>query len=164
MKLGDKLRRLREARGWTQPEAAEAIGIEQSYLSKLENDHSVPSVDVFRRITDAYGTDVASIVESVDEAQLPELNQISDIADFVSERRRVRIARERRSTSIQTIAVALGAGLLYAGLSHLFFPTGNAPDEIWKNQVVTFIGICTLTWGILGLLIAGARAQRKQQE
>ena len=32
------LRQLRLAKGWTQGHAAKEIGIQQSYLSKLEND------------------------------------------------------------------------------------------------------------------------------
>ena len=36
MKFGEYLKSQRDARGWTQPMAAEKIGIEQSYLSKLE--------------------------------------------------------------------------------------------------------------------------------
>ena len=50
MRLGERLRQLRQARDLTQPELADAIGIEQSYLSKLENDKYVPSADIFGRI------------------------------------------------------------------------------------------------------------------
>ena len=35
MNFGEKLRDLRNEKKWTQPELADAIGIEQSYLSKL---------------------------------------------------------------------------------------------------------------------------------
>ncbi|MDQ2077737.1 helix-turn-helix domain-containing protein [Marinimicrobium sp. ABcell2] len=41
MTLGERLRQLRTEKSWTQPQAAETIGIEQSYLSKLENDNVV---------------------------------------------------------------------------------------------------------------------------
>lgn len=37
MKFGDYLKQKRAERGWTQPEAASHVKIEQSYLSKLEN-------------------------------------------------------------------------------------------------------------------------------
>ena len=38
MKFGDKLKELRNEKEMTQPELAEAIGIEQSYLSKLRTE------------------------------------------------------------------------------------------------------------------------------
>ncbi len=40
MRFGEKLKELRNEKEWTQPEMAEAIGIEQSYWSKLENGKS----------------------------------------------------------------------------------------------------------------------------
>ena len=40
MTFGEKLRRLRNDKVHTQPELAELMGIEQSYLSKLQNDSS----------------------------------------------------------------------------------------------------------------------------
>jgi transcriptional regulator with XRE-family HTH domain len=54
MKFGDYLRQKREARGWTQPEAANKAGIEQSYLSKLETGKSYPSEDAYARLVAAY--------------------------------------------------------------------------------------------------------------
>ncbi|MBO6796341.1 helix-turn-helix transcriptional regulator [Maricaulis sp.] len=50
MKFGDYLRQCREAKGWTQPEAARHADIEQSYLSKLETGRSYPSEDVYSRL------------------------------------------------------------------------------------------------------------------
>ena len=35
MNFGDRIRQLRQDKGLTQPELADAMGIEQSYLSKL---------------------------------------------------------------------------------------------------------------------------------
>ena len=161
MKLGQKLRQLRERRQWTQPQAAEAIGIEQSYLSKLENDHSVPSIEVFRRIVDTYETNVAKIMEGIDPADFSNLTQITDVADFLNIEGRKRQVRARRRTTCQALAVALGAGLIYAGLAGLFFPAAGEIGQAWKNQSITFVGIFALIYGLMGLLIASARLQRR---
>jgi transcriptional regulator with XRE-family HTH domain len=36
VKLGDRIRRLRKARGWTQVEMAEKVGIDRSFLADVE--------------------------------------------------------------------------------------------------------------------------------
>jgi transcriptional regulator with XRE-family HTH domain len=53
MPFHENLRTLRLARGLTQPTLAEKAGIEQSYLSKLENGRSKPSEDVLGRLAQA---------------------------------------------------------------------------------------------------------------
>ncbi|MEQ8954557.1 MAG: helix-turn-helix transcriptional regulator, partial [Gammaproteobacteria bacterium] len=50
MNFGEKLRLLRTEKGWHQPELAEKLGIEQSYLSKLENGHSLPSGEILDNV------------------------------------------------------------------------------------------------------------------
>lgn len=54
MELADKLLQLRKAKGWTQANAANIIDIQQSYLSKLENGHYVPSLEVVDKLCIAY--------------------------------------------------------------------------------------------------------------
>jgi len=53
MPFHENLRTLRLTRGLTQPALAEKAGIEQSYLSKLENGRSRPSEDVLGRLAQA---------------------------------------------------------------------------------------------------------------
>lgn len=54
MKLAEQLVALRKEKGWTQAEAARNISIQQSYLSKLENGHFVPSEEVLEKLSKAY--------------------------------------------------------------------------------------------------------------
>jgi transcriptional regulator with XRE-family HTH domain len=68
--FGEKVRQLRAERNLTQPQLAQLIGIEQSYLSKLENDKSIPSADIFQAIQLALSIDVATFLEGVDEKQV----------------------------------------------------------------------------------------------
>lgn len=53
MSFPENLRTLRLTRDLTQPALAEKVGIEQSYLSKLENGRSKPSEDVLVRLAQA---------------------------------------------------------------------------------------------------------------
>jgi transcriptional regulator with XRE-family HTH domain len=79
MKFGDYLRQKREEKNWTQPEASNAAGIEQSYLSKLETGKSWPSEDVFARLTTAYGIDVDDMVRQVGSSELSRLKEIGAV-------------------------------------------------------------------------------------
>ncbi|MEL0606064.1 helix-turn-helix transcriptional regulator [Pseudoalteromonas undina] len=53
--LGMELKRLRANKKWTQAFAAREIGIQQSYLSKLENGQFIPSAEVIEKLKLCYG-------------------------------------------------------------------------------------------------------------
>ena len=59
-----QLQKLRKEKGWTQAIAAREIGIQQSYLSKLENGKLLPSEDVYEKIAQAYGIDKATFKQA----------------------------------------------------------------------------------------------------
>src|SRR5262249_42306739 len=68
MPFHENLRTLRLARGLTQPMLAEKAGIEQCYLSKLENGRSKPSEDVLTRIAQALEVKPEALTQNGDEA------------------------------------------------------------------------------------------------
>jgi transcriptional regulator with XRE-family HTH domain len=83
--FGEKVKQLRAERNLTQPQLAQAIGIEQSYLSKLENDKSVPSADIFQSILRALGVDVATFLEGVDDKIVHrDLKQVPEVANHLN--------------------------------------------------------------------------------
>ena len=67
MTLGEKLRSLRSISGWTQPEFARKLGIEQSYLSKMENDKSTPSIEMFDKLCTAYEVTPDELTKGLDK-------------------------------------------------------------------------------------------------
>ncbi|MGE5624080.1 MAG: helix-turn-helix domain-containing protein [Bacillota bacterium] len=69
MSFQENLRTLRLARGLTQPALAEKAGIEQSYLSKLENGRSKPSEDVLARLAQALEVKAEALQQNGDEAE-----------------------------------------------------------------------------------------------
>ena len=50
MQFGEKLKQLRQERNLTQPDLADKLGIEQSWLSKLENDKCHPSSELLGKL------------------------------------------------------------------------------------------------------------------
>lgn len=67
MGIGGNLKHWRQVRGLTQPELAERAGIEQSYLSKLENGRSQASEQVRERLASALGIDVETLTKDPSE-------------------------------------------------------------------------------------------------
>lgn len=122
MHLGDKLRQLRNEKNLTQPELAEAMGIEQSYLSKLETGKSLPSNDVFNRLLDVFDLDIAGLVDDLDQSARNKLRQIPDVAAYFNQRRQQLISNRKRWLLVSAFFVSIGLALVYAGQVHLFFP------------------------------------------
>ena len=55
MGLGLKIKECREAKGMTQLQLAEAVGVDQAAISYYEKDFKVPSLAVAKRIATALG-------------------------------------------------------------------------------------------------------------
>lgn len=58
-----RIRALRKKRGMTQRQLADAVGVEQGYISRLERGPSEPSPDVLRRLADALGVSPGALYE-----------------------------------------------------------------------------------------------------
>ena len=116
MNFGEKLRQLRAERNLTQPQLAQAIGIEQSYLSKLENDKSIPSADIFQSILKAFSVDVATFLVGVDEKQVyRDLRQVPEVANHLNSLVTTKIHSIRRWLFGSGLALALGLAIGFAG-------------------------------------------------
>ena len=122
MYFGEKVRRLRAERNLTQPQLAQAIGIEQSYLSKLENDKSVPSADIFQAILKAFSIDAPTLLAGVDEKQIRnDLRQVPEVAEHLRSQVAMRIHSVRTWLFLSGMALALGLTLVVAGHRGLLF-------------------------------------------
>lgn len=59
MNLGESIRRLRQDKGLSQGEMQKRTGILRSYLSRVENGHTVPSLATLQRLASAMGLTLA---------------------------------------------------------------------------------------------------------
>ena len=115
MRLGEKLRQLRQDRELTQPELAEALGIEQSYLSKLENSKYVPSSEVFGRILQELKLEVGDVVDDLEQRDRNSLRQIPVVAAYFNDRQQLIIGNRRHWLFGSAVLTALGTALIYGG-------------------------------------------------
>jgi len=66
MKLGERLRELRQQRGLTLLQVAQAIALSVSYLSDLERGRTNPSMDTLDRIAGHYQIPLGQVMAGVD--------------------------------------------------------------------------------------------------
>lgn len=74
--FGDKLRAMREARGWSQPQLAERMGVSGQTVCSLELGNSNPSLKTFLAVRRVFGVSV--------EYLLSEPEEDSDRADIMA--------------------------------------------------------------------------------
>ena len=62
--MKNRLKELRSARGWTQAELGERLGVSRQAVIALESDKHDPSLDLAYRIAALFGEAVESIFEN----------------------------------------------------------------------------------------------------
>lgn len=138
MKFGNVIRTERERKGWTQPEAAQKIQIEQSYLSKLETGKSVPSEDVYQRLLAIYDLDSASLFQTLSPSERERLAEIQSVGNEAVADHARRMRARRRWMIAGVASLFFGGfclGLTKANLHNYsraityYSPGVLAPDE-----------------------------------
>ncbi|TWX58474.1 helix-turn-helix domain-containing protein [Colwellia hornerae] len=123
MTLGEQLKKLRNEKALSQPDLADLTGIEQSYLSKLENDKSMPSNDIFRKLLTAYGLSLADFIALFDRRYAEtQLKQIPDIEHWLKQQQQSQMLNQRRYLYICSTLIVLALTLFYVGQSKILFP------------------------------------------
>jgi transcriptional regulator with XRE-family HTH domain len=62
--LAERIKTLREARGWTQEQLAERAAMQRSYLADLELGRRNPSVRTLVKVANAFGIAVAELLDA----------------------------------------------------------------------------------------------------
>src|SRR5690554_6661529 len=87
MTLGEFLKQQRAQHGLSQADLAEQMGIEQSYLSKLESDRSMPSADIFTRWLNSLNISLSEVLQPFDHSYVQgKLRQIPQVAALLNQR------------------------------------------------------------------------------
>lgn len=139
MNFGERLKQIRTDRGLTQPQFAQLAGIEQSYLSKLENDKSVPSAEMFTTIVSALEMDAASFLQDVDRELLATtLRHIPAVSQFAAGEAAARVNHTRRWLFGSAAAWIFGFAMMLAANDGIFFPnklyTYSSPGVIRPGE------------------------------
>jgi len=123
MNFGDKLKLLRNEQELTQPELADKIGIEQSYLSKLETGKSYPSADNFSLILQAFNINTKTLLEDIDPTQIfKQLRQIPEVSNYLDKYHRKQKSQRVKLLIFSALFFAFGVTAFVAGRLGLIFP------------------------------------------
>ncbi len=135
MKLSEKIKQLRNNAGLTQPELAAKANVEQSYLSKLENDKGSPSFDVIAKIAAAFDMDVMDFIDSLDISFLHEnLAHLPEIAVKLEQRKLARKSKQKRSFIASAWLIIIGITCVILGQSNSIFS-----EKIYQYKSMGFI-------------------------
>jgi transcriptional regulator with XRE-family HTH domain len=123
MNFGERLKELRTDKGLTQPQFAALAGIEQSYLSKLENDKSIPSAEMFDTIVSALDVDTATFLQEMDREVIDTtLRHVPAVTQFKNQAVTEQVNQTKRWLFGSAGAWLLGFAIMLAANDGIFFP------------------------------------------
>jgi transcriptional regulator with XRE-family HTH domain len=139
MNFGERLKQIRTDKGLTQPQFAQLAGIEQSYLSKLENDKSVPSAEMFSTILAGLEMDAATFLGEVDRGVLAgTLRHIPAVTRFTSDAVAAQVKDTKTWLLASAAAGVLGFAMMLAANDGIFMPNHlykyNSPGVIRAGE------------------------------
>ena len=79
MSLGAKIRKLRRTKNWSQAQFGMKIGVHEKNISRYENDKSIPSAGMLRKIADVLEVTVDYLLSNEDGNFVPAVTDIKDI-------------------------------------------------------------------------------------
>jgi transcriptional regulator with XRE-family HTH domain len=120
--LGQQLKQLRNNKKLSQPEFAQQVGIEQSYLSKLENDKSIPSNEIFRALLIALDLSIDEFMKSLTYSHdKTRLMQIPDLELWFKSKAVKSSVAQRKIIYLAMFLISFGCALFYAGHKNYLF-------------------------------------------
>ncbi len=131
MKFGKKLQELRVKAGYKQPEVAKMMGIEQSYLSKLENDRAIPSREMFEKIIHVFQLTPEKLFDGIDPTILfRDFDHIPWIAEKLKDYEQKSLYHTIRWLILSSIISVIGSVILLSSVTGLIF----------NNKEYTYVG------------------------
>lgn len=123
MDFGEKIKSLRQERSWTQPQLAQEMGVEQSYLSKLENGKSIPSSDTFSLLMRVFEQRADELLSDVNPQFVRDkLAHIPAAANVINSRSSRVFFQAKKWLLASAALCVLGLGVFFAAHYGWLFP------------------------------------------
>jgi len=85
MDVGDRLKQFRESKGLTQSEMEERTGLLRGYISRVENGHTVPTLDTLERFARALDVPLYQVLYEGEKPPRALKTQGEDMDDWASQ-------------------------------------------------------------------------------
>jgi len=82
-KFGDKIRNLRESKGWTREELAKKLQVKESYLAKLELEKIHPNDKITKKIEKMLDIKLLTLLEDTETASSKKISSKMTLGDVV---------------------------------------------------------------------------------
>jgi transcriptional regulator with XRE-family HTH domain len=116
MTLGQKIKQLRTNKEMSQPELAQQIGIEQSYLSKLENDKAFPSDELFNHILTTFEIEFKTFINQFEPDYIKQnLSKLNIVKNTLQHYQSQSMKYMLRWIWVSSLLIVLGATALVSG-------------------------------------------------
>jgi transcriptional regulator with XRE-family HTH domain len=112
MDVGDRLKQLRELKGLSQGKIEELTGLLRSYISRVENGHTVPSVESVEKFARALDMPLYQLLYQEERPPKSIKTQAQEIDDWAS-RGKGRCIFSKLQKALQKMSVPDRALLLY---------------------------------------------------
>lgn len=161
MQFGEKIKQLRTKANLTQPELATKADIEQSYLSKLENEKGSPSFEVIGKIAKVFQLEAIELIESLDQQYIQDrLSHLPEIAVHSAFIKNQREAKVKRWYLKGVLMILLGVvlffigtrGMLFSKVVYEYYSAGviqaGEPLEQFSDRRITIINETPEEWSV----------------
>lgn len=135
--LGEKLWRLREARGLTQEALAEALGVSRQTVSNWENDKATPDAEKLQKLCETLGVSADALL---DLAPAP--------------------ARPAKKKRVYALFLAVFSALFVLGAVLMFLPNGgNTSSTVVFTEAFLWGMVCLFS--LAGLIVSAIFLMKK---
>ncbi|NRA59861.1 MAG: helix-turn-helix transcriptional regulator [Psychrobium sp.] len=141
MTLGQKLKQLRLAKEMSQPELAQQICIEQSYLSKLENDKAFPSDEIFSQLLIALDIELDDFLQGFEQSVIQtQLCKIAQISRHQKQYETQSVNYMLRWIMLSSLLIVLGGTAWLAGEKKWIFDKVYLSGHVYESKGVIKVG------------------------
>ncbi len=161
MKLSEKIKQLRNEANLTQPELAQKANIEQSYLSKLENEKGSPSFEVINKIAQVFNLKAIELIKVLDPQYVQEqLSHLPEIAIYSDNMKREQERTIKRWYLQSVLLIVFGVvffflgsrGMIFSKHMYEYYSAGlievGEPLEKYSSERISIINETLEEWGI----------------
>jgi transcriptional regulator with XRE-family HTH domain len=84
MILGDRLRQIRESKGFSQGSIEKRTGLLRCYVSRVENGHTIPSINTLEKWARAMDVELYQLFYDGDKPQMIKVPKVKNSAGYLS--------------------------------------------------------------------------------